>query len=399
MGFTKDLWHTTARDADGNRSKARTARYGRGKRWLAVWLDPSGDERSKAFETKVAADAHWRSQETDISRGTYLDPKLARLTVGEWCETWLQGYATRRRSTVRQARVHVAQIEKAFGQQTLSSLRPSGIRAWTAELKAAGLSVSYVYACHGRLSQILDDAVHDGILARNPCSRRTSPGAGKQRPYCATTAQVWGIYEAFPEHLKPAVLLGAFVGFRTGEAAGGRVEDVDFTTGLVTPALQYPAEPLKSETSMTPVPIPVSLAGMLAESASRWGTAWLVTDGAGRQASPWSIERAMRSTRTGHRKPLPDDHAMTCPGCLVPGLPAAFRFHDLRHYLASLLIASGADVKVVQARMRHASAKTTLDTYGHLWPDKDESTRVAVAAALAARVDLTEQSRNSRPDS
>ena len=48
----------------------------------------------------------------------------------------------------------------------------------------------------------------------------------------------------------------------------------------------------------------------------------------------------------------------------MPGLPADFRYHDLRHYLASLLIASGADVKVVQARLRHASAKTTLDTYG-----------------------------------
>jgi hypothetical protein len=38
------------------------------------------------------------------------------------------------------------------------------------------------------------------------------------------------------------------------------------------------------------------------------------------------------------------------------------------HYLASLLIASGGDVKVVQARLRHASATTTLDTYAHLWP-------------------------------
>ena len=41
---------------------------------------------------------------------------------------------------------------------------------------------------------------------------------------------------------------------------------------------------------------------------------------------------------------------------------------------ASLLIASGADVKVVQAWLLHASAKTTLDTYGHLWPDSDDST-------------------------
>lgn len=69
------------------------------------------------------------------------------------------------------------------------------------------------------------------------------------------------------------------------------------------------------------------------------------------------------------------------------GLPAGFRYHDLRHYFASLLIASGADVKVVQARLRHASAATTLDTYGHLWPDSDESTRSAVAAVFAVRAD------------
>jgi hypothetical protein len=44
--------------------------------------------------------------------------------------------------------------------------------------------------------------------------------------------------------------------------------------------------------------------------------------------------------------------------------------------------ADGADVKTVQARLRHASAKTTLDTYGHIWPDRDESTRAAVDAVL-----------------
>ena len=69
----------------------------------------------------------------------------------------------------------------------------------------------------------------------------------------------------------------------------------------------------------------------------------------------------------------------------MDGLPPGFRFHDLRHYLASVLVASEADVKVVQKRMRPASAMTTLNTYGHMWPDADESTRAAVAGALAAR--------------
>ncbi len=64
-----------------------------------------------------------------------------------------------------------------------------------------------------------------------------------------------------------------------------------------------------------------------------------------------------------------------------------FSFHDLRHYLASLLIASGADIKTVQARLRHSSARTTLDAYGHLWPHADESTRTAIGVVIAERMD------------
>ena len=70
----------------------------------------------------------------------------------------------------------------------------------------------------------------------------------------------------------------------------------------------------------------------------------------------------------------------------VSGLPPDFRSHDLTLYLAGMLIASGADVKVVQARLRHAS-KTTLDTYAHLWPDSDESTRSAIDAVMQTRAE------------
>jgi hypothetical protein len=39
--------------------------------------------------------------------------------------------------------------------------------------------------------------------------------------------------------------------------------------------------------------------------------------------------------------------------------------------------------------MRHASATTTLDTYGHLWPDADESTRIAIGVVIAERMQAT----------
>lgn len=222
----------------------------------------------------------------------------------------------------------------------------------------------------------MNDAVHDGLLAKSPCSRRTSPHMAQQRVYVATTGQVWELYDLFPERIRLAVLLGAFVGLRLGEACGLRPEDVDFMRAIVHPHVQYPAEEVKTKVSRTPVPVPASLVAELSAQIARYGRHGTVLTGAdGRQLSPWAVERAMRTARKK-----------------VPGLPAGFRYHDLRHYFASLLIASGADVKTVQARLRHASAKTTLDTYGHIWPDRDESTRAAVDAVITAR---TEQGRNS----
>jgi integrase len=232
-------------------------------------------------------------------------------------------------------------------------------------------SASYVYALHSRLSQILSDAVHDGVLGRNPCSRRTSPPMGKAKMYVATTEQVWAIHDAVPDHLKVAVLLGAFAGLRVAEAAGLRVSDVDFIRGVVHPKQQWPDKPLKTDGSDKPIPIPQDLALLLSASVQKYPSDMMVTSGTGAdRCGPWIIERAMRDVREK-----------------IDGLPEGFSFHDLRHYLASLLIASGADIKTVQARMRHASARTTLDTYGHLWPDADESTRSAIGAVIAKRMD------------
>ena len=67
------------------------------------------------------------------------------------------------------------------------------------------------------------------------------------------------------------------------------------------------------------------------------------------------------------------------------GLPKGTRFHD-RHYYASLLIRHGESVKTVQARLGHASATETLDTYSHLWPDSDDRTREAVDSVLGAEI-------------
>jgi integrase len=336
--------------------------------WRARYRDDAGQEHERHFARKVDAQRWLDGVTASMVSGAYVDPRTARTTVAQWCASWLVGYQTRRPSTVRQAHVHVRQIVAEFGAMPLSAVRPSHVKSWTARLRTEGLSAGYVYALHARLAQVMSDAVHDGIIPRSPCSRRTSPGPSAQRSYVATTEQIWALYEAMPEQRRAAVLLGAFAGLRVAEACGLRVADVDFMRGVIHPRVQYPVEELKTEVSRTPIPIPSSLALSLSAHVAQWPGEWILTGAHGAQLAPWALERAVRTARTR-----------------VPGLPQGFRYHDLRHYFASLLIASGSDVKTVQARVRHASAKTTLDCYGHLWPDRDESTRAAVDAVLSAR--------------
>ena len=66
------------------------------------------------------------------------------------------------------------------------------------------------------------------------------------------------------------------------------------------------------------------------------------------------------------------------------GLPPRTGFHHLRHTFASALIASGCSVKVVQTALGHESAKVTLHTYAHLWPDDDVRTRAASTPSFGA---------------
>lgn len=123
----------------------------------------------------------------------------------------------------------------------LAAVRPSQVRSWTGRLREEGPAVSYVYALDARLSQIMGDAVHDGIIPRNPCSRRTSPGAGKQRAHVATTEQIRAVCEAMPERYRTSILLGAFVGLRLAEACGLRVADVDFAASCIRPCSGRPS--------------------------------------------------------------------------------------------------------------------------------------------------------------
>ena len=252
-------------------------------KWRARYRDESGKEHARHFARKIDAQ-RWLDEETArLVTGNYVEPKLRKVTVDEWCDRWLEGYGSRRPSTVRQAKTHLAQIRKEFGPLPLSAVRPSMVKTWVARLAAEGFAKSYVYALHARLSQVMTDAVIDGLIPANPCSRRTSPGEGKSRPYLATEEQVWALYDLAADKYKGAILLGAFAGLRLAEACGLRIEDVHFLRREIHPAVQYPAEPLKTEMSREAIPIADALVTELSRLAAGRTSGPLLTDDDGGQ--------------------------------------------------------------------------------------------------------------------
>jgi integrase len=363
----EDRWTKTVY-IDRKPQKVPSGRDGVGKRWRARYVDDHGREHSKMFDLKHDAQEWLNTQTSSVVTGTHVAPRDAQMTVQQWCDEWIEGYKINRPGSIRVARTQIGVICAEFGDKQLMALRPSQVKKWCSKLKEDGHEASYIYVLHGRLKQILGDAVYDGVLGRNPCSTKTSPPKGKQKPYVMTTEQLWALHDVVPENLQAAILLGAFAGLRVGEVSGLRVSDVNFMVGIVHPKQQWRGAPLKTAASDAPVPVPQDLALLLSASVAKFGGDMVVTNKRGKPCGPWIIEEAISKART------------------KIDLPEGFVFHDLRHYLASLLIASGADIKTVQARLRHELASTTLDTYSHLWPDADESTRTALGKVVTARL-------------
>lgn len=262
----------------------------------------------------------------------------------------------------------------ALRGRPLSSIRPSEVQAWVRE-RGGVLAPASVEVAYRILSAIMSAAVADGIVERNPCAGVRLPRPDRPPVTPFTVEQVEALVAAAPERYRAVVVLAAGTGLRHGECFGldaGRVDVaerlVTVDRQLVTPNAGPPyLGPPKTRASYRRVPMPDVVARALEEHFERFqpGVDGLVfTSPAGRPVRRSSFGDTWRRT------------------VARAGMPRGTRFHDLRHFYASLLIRHGESVKVVQARLGHASAAETLDTYSHLWPDSGERTRAAVDRVL-----------------
>lgn len=341
--------------------------------YRARYEGPDGKERTRHFKTKKEANRWLDERSAEIVTGTYVDPNAGNIPFKEYAEQW-RHRQVHRASTASdyevQLRLHAY---PTLGSTRLNQLQPSQIQAWVRRLSET-LAPATVRKIHGIVAGMLNDAVKDRRMASNPCAGTRLPEIPERRITVLTAEQVHGVWLHMTEEYKALVHLAAATGLRQSEAFGLTLDRVNFLKKEVTVDRQlvrlngaYTFGPPKSRRSNRVIPIPAELVTALEEHVSEYG---LGDDGLLFMARDRGPVR--KSTFNGGPWRTATQQA---------GVGQA-TFHWLRHYYASLLIRYGESVKTVQARLGHATAAETLDTYGHLWPDSDDRTRQAASSAL-----------------
>lgn len=347
----------------------------KGNRWRARYRTPDGKSRSKVFDRKVDAERFLTSVEHGKLTGDYVDPEAGRQTFGSYVELW-QATRVHRESTAAQVDSHLRNhVLPVFGSRQLSSVRPTEVQALVRGLVDKGLAPATVEVVYRYVVAIFRAAVDDQLIKSSPCRGVKLPKQERRQVVPLEVATVDALAEAVPARYRALVILAAGTGLRQGEAFGLQLDRVDFLRRTLTVDQQLvllvgqapKLAPPKTTASYRTIPLPGVVVDELAAHLATYpvGDSGLVfTNDAGEGIKRTRFSEIWR------------------PAVAAAGAPDGTRFHDLRHFFASLLIRYGESVKVVQSRLGHASAAETLDTYSHLWPDSEDRTREAVDLVL-----------------
>ena len=357
--------------------------------WRARYRDRAGQEHTKHFPKKSDAERWLEEITADIVTGNYVDPKAGRQTLKSYAEEWRKRRVSIRESSARDYETQLRRhVYPHLGSTSLIDLERTQIQDWVALLNQS-LAPTTVRKVHGILSSVLNDAVLNKKLASNPCVKPDLPEVVSTRVEIPTPEVVRAIYDNMTAEYQAMVHLAAASGVRQGEAFGLTRDRVNFLRKTIVIDRQAVISkggpkfgPPKREKSNREIPVPDDLIVELAQHVDKYNVAptgllFTAQDGL-------FVRKATFNTG-----PWKD----ACKAAHAPG----FTFHGLRHYYASLLIRYGESVKTVQARLGHATAAETLDTYAHLWPDSDDRTRKAAATALMVSENIGEDAGNTIP--
>lgn len=321
-----------------------------------------------------------------------------KITVEAWLNDWLRMRTVTDEDAVRVTsareyrRVVRDYLVPALGQRRLADLSRADVERWLRDLRAdrPDLTATTRAGLYGILKSALKRAVEEGLLVVSPCASVHSQvvpkrGRSKVEPWTAAEFVAFVGHEKVAGHwMRPIILVAALTGMRRGELAGlawsavdleerrinvrQQVAVVGYTTHVGKPKTEAGERTIRIDAATVDVLRKVKR--QQARQQLALGEAWANTDD---RVFTWPDGRPIHPERItagfGHL-------------VKVTGARAA-RFHDLRHFHASVLLAAGQSMKVISERLGHSTLTITADIYTHLSPETDQSAADAAAALIA----------------
>lgn len=333
-----------------------------------------------------------------------LNNRHKSLMVGEYAREFHQrrvDMGTLSPLTLDRDDVEIRRIEEAFDDVTVQELDVATINKAYAKLRRDGLSADAVHKVHMKLSQVLKQAVKEGIIPRNPCDLIDDvkrPAPKERRSLSAEQAiQLAADLKASERNGRiVAVWLALATGVRRGEALGLVWGDVDLADRRIRVGKQFDSKGTRrdpKQNSKRSLSIDEGTVRFLEEWRAMQSELFygggavpdkcpVCTNEAGGFIAPAAFDRWRRRFFVDHGlgtfNKVETYHDRSGNKRYRYSGYEGYNLHELRHTQATLLIGNGADIKTVQTRLGHSSASLTMNIYAHAIEENDRAAADAI---------------------
>lgn len=329
--------------------------------------------------------------EAEILNGHYLKIE-EKMTFNIFYEEWLEKYANDNNNLTPDTKQNYVNILKKrilpkYGHMKLVDIKTIHIVNFMNDLKKDGrrldgkegtLSPSSIANCYRAFNNVLSRATEWQLIKENPAAPIKPPTikVKKSDVYSKEElSQIYSLLDDYPFHWRVLVMLAISTGAREGEIAALEWKHIDFEkrTVLIEQSLtEVVGEGVRVKTTKNErfriVSLPDPLLKMLKKlKLQRTHEKLLIGD-----RREWPNHFFIFANEFG--KPIrPDSISQWWRRFIDKNKVKKIRFHDLRHTSATLLINEGVHAKVISERLGHADISTTMNIYGHVLAEADQS--------------------------